>query len=98
VREILFYSWSTPALKGRSKNTFYNAIIIVYCVLYEAAYIQYLRQHQLKMGDPCLQQINTSLKGEILTSSKGEILVYSWLTPALKGISMYRYTAGRHQL
>ena len=41
-------------------------------------------QHQLRKGGPCLQLINTSLKGEILTSSKRD-LVYSWSTPALQG-------------
>jgi hypothetical protein len=33
-------------------------------------------QHQLRKGDPCLQLINTSLKGEILTCSKRD-LVYN---------------------
>ena len=97
VREILFYSWSTQALKGRTKNTkgcatppplshftTWKEPLCYTCPPCEGRTFSTAGQHQLRKGDPCLQLINTSLKGEILTSSKRD-LVYSWSTPALQG-------------
>ena len=120
MREILFYSWSTPALKGRTKKTkacptpprpclqlvntsstgenlrryatppppshftTWKEPLCYTCPPCEGRTFSTAGQHQLRKGGPCLQLINTSLKGEILTSSKRD-LVYSWSTPALQG-------------
>jgi hypothetical protein len=100
VREILFYSWPTPALKGRTKKTkacptpnppppishftTWKEPLCYTCPPCEGRTFSTAGQHQLRKGGPCLQLINTSLKGEILTSSKRD-LVYSWSTPALQG-------------
>ena len=99
MREILFYSWPTPALKGRTKKTkagptpnppppishftTWKEPLCYTCPPCEGRTFSTAGQHQLRKGGPCLQLINTSLKGEILTSSKRD-LVYSWSTPALK--------------